>query len=421
MTFKRNRCTKNNSNPLYSYNNRELGLSDFNPRKIIFIIFLFFSFVILFSYEEDKPKADLETSQSPSTSQVENKKFPELKSPKTVSFEWNYNQKEYKIDKILYKSAYDHYKNQPKAYEYHGDEPPEGWGKDYYRNFIKINEGDFSFFNLLSLIEGRASKNDLTKDETVELIISFVQSIPYDEILADRILKGDLGVYSKYPYEVLYENSGTCGGKSFLAYILLKKLGYGVALFEYEEDQHIALGIQCPLDDSTYNSGYCYAETTTLGHPIGIVPEYDRENNSAIKIEKINYFEEVDTNSFSKLERGKLFLETKGKIYKKVEDNLNKYNKIKDLRGKLKEDVVDVTVMKSNIDSKERELENLEEKLDYYESVGLTNSYNGLVPRYNQLLKLTKNLISEYNYRIDLYNDNVNKFNNLLSDLYQLS
>jgi hypothetical protein len=56
---------------------------------------------------------------------------------------------------------------------------------------------------------------------------------------------------------------------------LLKEIGYGTALLLYDQVNHMAAGIQCPLETASYvsgNTGYCYIETTAPTR-IGFKPE----------------------------------------------------------------------------------------------------------------------------------------------------
>ena len=43
---------------------------------------------------------------------------------------------------------------------------------------------------------------------------------------------------------------------------LLKEMGYGVVLFYYSAENHISVGIKCPIEYSLNNTGYCFIETT---------------------------------------------------------------------------------------------------------------------------------------------------------------
>jgi hypothetical protein len=69
------------------------------------------------------------------------------------------------------------------------------------------------------------------------------------------------------PYQVLYENKGVCSEKSILLAYLLRNLGYGVGLFEFSKENHMAIGIKCPGQYDFKNSGYAFIETATPSIP----------------------------------------------------------------------------------------------------------------------------------------------------------
>jgi hypothetical protein len=107
---------------------------------------------------------------------------------------------------------------------------------------------------LVSSIVEKASN----KDDQARIAISLVQTIPYDTYAAvNNDIKG------RYPYEVVYDNKGVCGEKSRLLAYVLKELGFGVALFSFEPENHMAVGIKCQMEYSYRNTGYCFVETTT--------------------------------------------------------------------------------------------------------------------------------------------------------------
>ncbi|MDD1693635.1 MAG: hypothetical protein LUQ71_02815 [Methanoregula sp.] len=75
----------------------------------------------------------------------------------------------------------------------------------------------------------------LSDDQYLELIVAFVQQIPYVENpSSDR----------KYPVEVIYDKSGDSDEKSLLLTKLLSREGYDVALLVYEDLGYEATGIR---------------------------------------------------------------------------------------------------------------------------------------------------------------------------------
>ena len=101
------------------------------------------------------------------------------------------------------------------------------------------------------------------EEDRIRIAVSLVQNIDFRISNETLVLPGNNGLlYSRYPYEVLYDEAGICSEKSELLAFLLKEIGYGVAFLYYGEENHEALGIKCPIEYSVNNSGYCFIETT---------------------------------------------------------------------------------------------------------------------------------------------------------------
>ncbi|MEF8847487.1 MAG: hypothetical protein V5A57_03615, partial [Candidatus Paceibacterota bacterium] len=214
--------------------------------------------------EEEKPEQEPQPKQE----------VKEDTNKKQVNYQWRYNKQKYELSATLHESTYNYYGNQPKEYTYTGTKP-KNWKEEYYNAFLQTAESDNTFSELTSKLKELGEQSDLSEDQVVELTVSFVQSIPYDEKKSlEETFK------ASYPYEVLYEKKGVCSGKSFLGALLVKELGYGVALFSFEEANHMVIGIKCPEQYDSYNSGYCYTELTTSGWKIGIEDFQDIENIS---------------------------------------------------------------------------------------------------------------------------------------------
>lgn len=101
-----------------------------------------------------------------------------------------------------------------------------------------------------------------SKVDQARIAISLVQNIPYNESQNYFSVGGTKIAISKFPYQVLFEQSASCEGKSELLALILKEIGYGVSLFYYSQESHEAVGIKCPVDQSLEGSGYCFIETT---------------------------------------------------------------------------------------------------------------------------------------------------------------
>ncbi len=95
-------------------------------------------------------------------------------------------------------------------------------------------------------------------DDEARIAISLVQHIPYDYAKSYQVY----GV-TRYPYQVLSDNSGVCGEKSLLLAYLLKELGFGVVLFQFDAENHMAVGIAVDSKYGSYGTNYAFVESTT--------------------------------------------------------------------------------------------------------------------------------------------------------------
>ncbi|MDE1848472.1 MAG: hypothetical protein KGH55_00360 [Nanoarchaeota archaeon] len=112
---------------------------------------------------------------------------------------------------------------------------------------------------LVKQIENLAPTDKVTQ---ARIAISLVQNIPWGS--SGKTVNFGAGAvnYSRYPYEVLYDNQGLCGEKSELLVFLLRDLGYGTALFYYPQENHETAGIKCPVQESVGGTGYCFIEAS---------------------------------------------------------------------------------------------------------------------------------------------------------------
>ena len=92
--------------------------------------------------------------------------------------------------------------------------------------------------------------------------LAMVQTLPYDYTSYQNSVLNPSLSESRYPYRTLYDQTGVCEDKSLLGAAIAEQMGYGVALFQYKTENHMALGIKCPVEFSNYNSGYCFLEMT---------------------------------------------------------------------------------------------------------------------------------------------------------------
>ena len=140
--------------------------------------------------------------------------------------------------------------------------------QQYYLKYLNESVQKKSLDEIVYLIKSKTPD----KDDQARIAISLVQNIPYDYSKANPLFF-QTGV-PRYPYMVLYEKSGICEEKSILLAYLLRELGYGVVLFEFSPEKHMAVGIKCPVQYSFNNSGFAFVETTAPSIPTDSYGDY---------------------------------------------------------------------------------------------------------------------------------------------------
>lgn len=341
--------------------------------------------------------------------------FPELSQPVVKNFSWNYKGSKYQLSLTLHQSAYKFYQNQPKTYSY-GGQLPNNWEDDYYGMFLKVNEKDQTISELADKLKALGSKHSLTSDQTVELALAFVQAIDYDDAKAGNILAKTGNESMLYPYETLFEQRGVCSDKSLLAISILKKLGYGTAIFTYEKENHMAIGVACPKSYSTYGSGYCYGETTSTGNKIGIIPQFDTQSKKTVDITELATFDAEQSQQTSLQELGKvtMYQITKGKEYDGIIETKKIESEISQLKVQMKTSLEQVNSQKATVANEISELESQKNTLENLKDDQNFEKYNAKAEKYNALLEKYKKDAKTYNENVTLYNRAVARYNSLI-------
>ena len=177
------------------------------------------------------------------------------KKPEERYFEYVLNGEKGIINITVYKGILNHFTNKSRIITYKGERPSL---KDFILKDINDSVQKQALMPLVVEIQNIAKD----KDTQAKIAISFIQRIPYGN-LQEQVLFNRKGIQDyRYPYEVVYDNKGVCGEKSELLILLLKELGFGTASFYYKYENHVAVGIRCPIEKSFNKSGYCFVETT---------------------------------------------------------------------------------------------------------------------------------------------------------------
>ena len=140
-----------------------------------------------------------------------------------------------------------------------------------YSAYASDSHDDGELALLVTDLERAARSANLNAWEALNLIIAFVQSIPYVPEVQE---------YARYPLETLIDQRGDCEDSSILTAAILQQMGYPVVLLVFLKEQHIAAGISVlPPEPGSYRAyryagrDYYYVETTCEGWEIGIIPQ----------------------------------------------------------------------------------------------------------------------------------------------------
>jgi len=342
--------------------------------------------------------------------------FPAPSGSFEQTFEWSYAGKKYSVSQTFYNSYTQYYQTLPREYSYAGALPAD-WQEKYYGIFLDTSAKDQTIKALADKITTTGKKQNLSDDQIVDLVIAFVQTITYDDAKAANITSQTGNTDIRYPYEVLLERAGVCSEKSILAAALLRHLGYGNVLLAFEQANHMAVGIKCPSQYANYPSGYCYAETTTEGNRVGIIPQVDTNKGKAVGMSEVQYFGSSDgqQTNLAELASPDFYQKQDGKEYRgiiatiKTNEEIQSLSKqIASMRSQLKE-------LSSSIAEKIDELQSMKKKMDKYEKAGDVDEYNEMVKPYNKLADSYSKDVSSYNTLVDSLNQKVKRYNSLVS------
>ena len=313
--------------------------------------------------------------------------FSEPIGPKAVVFNWDYESRPYSIELTLHQNVYRFYGNQPKGVLV-------GREEDGLAKYLSPPKGDDTIKELVASISTLAAQNDLSDEEAVELAVAFVQSIPYDFETAGT----DGARTPRYAYEVLYDNRGICSEKSYLAYTMLREMGYGAAVFTYPKENHMNIGVQSPLEHSTDRTGYSVVETTNRDIKIGIIPDIDT-NGQALQTGALQEFNlrNLSTTLGKNLSSPIVYARTQGSEYTRVIERFQAGKELAETQEIL-------AIQKALIESGQADLDRLRRRLDAYRAGNDVRAYNSLLDSYNREKEDIESLIYEYNMQVNRYN-----------------
>jgi hypothetical protein len=164
---------------------------------------------------------------------------PVINDQSAFTYNFKYQNLAQQISLNLSPTLYNQYVNSPKVLTYQVGHEPANLRDSFYALFLKIKSGDTSLDDAIYKLKAIALQNNLNADQTVDLVMAFVQFIPYDQAKLNANPQANNDPY--YPYETLYLDRGVCSDKTFLAIALLRKLGYGAAILDFPDINHTAV------------------------------------------------------------------------------------------------------------------------------------------------------------------------------------
>ena len=377
-------------------------------------------YVVAFSFFHGTLKYDPGQKNTSNPAVIE-AKLPPAAGEKNATFSWKYKGKKYTLNETLYDSYYKFYQSLPTVAP-NSDGFAGSLSDKSNELVLRTAQGDEIVKKFADSIRTLGQQNKLSDDQIAELALSFVQTIPYDTEKFDNRKAGLNGLREKitYPYEVLYENKGVCQDKSYLAYDILRELGYGVALFSFKDENHMALGIKCPTEYSSYESGYCFAETTSLGNMIGTISEIAPKKGIAVSNQEIGHFgDDNSEDSYSPLTNIVIANRIDGKSYAGVIATSATQKEISSLQNTLYAQKNELKKLKVNLDDKDGGVKDMKKKLDGLFKKEKYDDYLDYYKKFEKYYAEYEKDRKAYNKKVDAYNQTSDKYNALVKSFYQ--
>jgi len=172
------------------------------------------------------------------------------------NYTWSNNGETYELNIIVPEPMYEYYSSKPR------------YVTSDYRGYILHPYDDAYIEVLVKEFDKIATFNELTSEEELEIVISFVQNLHY---ITDDTTGYD--EYPKFPVESLVDEGGDCEDTSILLSHLLEAMDINTALLTLPG--HMAVGVELNASGVHWdmeNHTYYYLETTVPNWEIGSIP-----------------------------------------------------------------------------------------------------------------------------------------------------
>ena len=347
----------------------------------------------------------------------------------TLYFEGDYGDIETYFNFEIYKHQYNveiyfdeeiinSYKDAIRTLSYYiGETPPSS--EEFYNVFLNDNQ---DLYLLQGILETLRSRTIGTNYDIVQMIVGFVQTIPYDKYAADV----------NYPYETLAFNKGDCDEKSILLCKLLNLEGYNSCLFIYKKEQHMAVGLKV-ADEGYYKNGYVFIESTTTW-PIGKKGKssdgkesseepliiYPRENDEGYYEQ---FFDIEDCYKEIAAVHGEMYLENNIKG-KKLLEKMNALETEKNSSSdKLNDYTIKLTALKFTVDSLSKIIDEKFSTEKYPSGIPseIYDDYQLIFNEKNSTIQNSQDVFNEYEADLKSHNKLISKYNKLVEKFNKMN
>ncbi len=336
--------------------------------------------------------------------------FPDPEKPKVVEFTFSFMNQEFTVTDTLYNSYYKYYQLYAERF------PNIRTYVEYYKFIKEMDPTDDTITRITNSLQELGAAAGFNADQTLELAMRFVQSIPYDVTKADQVVvsaddedgppRTDL--LPRHPYITLYDRLGVCSDKTVLAAAIAEEMGYATAIFSFDREVlgtgvgHVGLGVKCPLPYSHHNSGYCYVETTAPVR-IGMSNIYLAADTQAA-----TPYTHPDTDQINlDFSQAELYKLEEGKIYYGIIETRNLESRLRDLG-------ITIDRQKEEIDRLRIRVNQLNTTLQRMADEGLVQQYYSEYARVYDEYELS---VRRFNGLIEQYNENVDEYNQVVRSM----
>jgi hypothetical protein len=274
------------------------------------------------------------------------------------------------VDAALYNGA----RSTDKSVAIRGNVSENVWVSDSYRAMINDSAQDRFYSDLTGEFSRMKQEQNLSDDEYIELMMVYVQSLTY-------VTKADNP--AKFPVETAVDQSGDCDDKSLLLAGLLAHEGYKVALFVFDPESHMAVGIGST--DSLYkDTGYAYIETTNFSFA-GVPPDSLR---GGVVLRSDPLVIPIGTGT---------------RVYSSGEDTAYINNAVSRADQEISELAKQIEPLNAELTAKKGQISDLEAQMQQLKTAGNIPKYNAQVSTHNAR-------VSEYNTRLSTYRELVARY-----------